>query len=70
MEWLAAVERLRVQRRSGVIITLVSSRGHAPRRAGAKMVVSADGAWDTVGGGNLEATAIDRARPMVWLGQS
>ncbi|HEY5222502.1 MAG TPA: xanthine dehydrogenase accessory protein XdhC [Microbacteriaceae bacterium] len=65
MEWLAAIERLRVARRSGVLVTVVSSRGHAPRRAGAKMVVTTDAAWDTVGGGNLEATAIDRARAVL-----
>jgi xanthine dehydrogenase accessory factor len=70
MEWLAAVEHLRVRRRSGVIITVVSSRGHAPRRAGAKMVVDSDDAWDTVGGGNLEATAIDRARALLADGLS
>ncbi|MEO8906818.1 MAG: xanthine dehydrogenase accessory protein XdhC [Microbacteriaceae bacterium] len=65
MEWLTAVEYLRVRRQSGVIVTVISSRGHAPRRAGAKMVVAADGAWDTVGGGNLEATAIERARALL-----
>ncbi|TAM70537.1 MAG: xanthine dehydrogenase accessory protein XdhC [Microbacteriaceae bacterium] len=65
MEWLAAIERLRIARQSGVLVTVVSSRGHAPRRAGAKMVVTTDAAWDTVGGGNLEATAIDRARAVL-----
>ncbi|MEO6827306.1 MAG: xanthine dehydrogenase accessory protein XdhC [Microbacteriaceae bacterium] len=65
MEWLAAIERLRAKRRSGVLVTLVSSRGHAPRRAGAKMVVDANSSWDTVGGGNLEATAIERARALL-----
>jgi xanthine dehydrogenase accessory factor len=37
-------------------------RGHAPRAAGAKMVVAADAVRGTIGGGNLEAVAIDRAR--------
>ncbi|GAA2735328.1 xanthine dehydrogenase accessory protein XdhC [Pedococcus aerophilus] len=65
MHWLAAVERLRRERRTGVLVTLVSVRGHAPREAGAKMVVTADDAWDSIGGGNLEATAVARARTML-----
>ena len=65
MHWLAAVERLRGERRAGVLVTLVSVRGHAPREAGAKMVVTVDDAWDSIGGGNLEATAVARARRML-----
>ncbi|WP_406829383.1 xanthine dehydrogenase accessory protein XdhC [Pedococcus sp. KACC 23699] len=65
MHWLAAVERLRRERRAGVLVTLVSVRGHAPREAGAKMVVTATEAWDSIGGGNLEATAVARARTML-----
>jgi xanthine dehydrogenase accessory factor len=45
-----------------VLVTVAEVRGHAPRAAGAKMVVAADGVWGTIGGGNLEAVAIDRAR--------
>ena len=65
MSWVRAVERLRRERRPGVLVTLVSVRGHAPRAAGAKMVVAADDTWDSIGGGNLEATAVDRARAML-----
>lgn len=70
MEWLDGVEHLRSARRNGVIVTVISSRGHAPRRSGAKMVVSADSVWGTVGGGNLEATAMDRARAVILEGSS
>lgn len=70
MHWLAAVERLRRERRTGVLVTLVSVRGHAPREAGAKMVVTATDAWDSIGGGNLEATAVARARTMLRGGRS
>jgi xanthine dehydrogenase accessory factor len=55
MRWLQAVEKLRAGRRPGVLVTLVSVRGRAPRDAGAKMVVAADSAWDSIGG-NVEAT--------------
>lgn len=69
MQWLAAVERLRRERRPGVLVTLVSVRGHAPRGAGAKMVVAAEEAWGSIGGGNLEATAVQRARAMLAQGR-
>ena len=59
---------LREQRRPGVLVTVAAVRGHAPRAAGAKMVVAADEVWGSVGGGNLEATAIDRARELLRIG--
>jgi xanthine dehydrogenase accessory factor len=65
MEWLAAVERLRSRREAGVLVTIAGVRGHSPRAAGAKMVVAESGTWGSVGGGNLEATAIDRARRLL-----
>ena len=43
-------------------------RGHAPRNGGAKMVVSPAEVFGTVGGGNLEATAVSRARAMLEAG--
>jgi len=60
--WLDAVVRLRAAREPAVLVTLATVRGHAPRQAGAKMVVSATGMWGSIGGGNLEAVAIERAR--------
>ena len=68
MHWLTAVERLRTTREPGVLVTLVSVRGHAPREAGAKMVVSARSTWGSIGGGNLEQTAVARARAMLGTG--
>ena len=65
MRWLQAVEKLRDERRAGVLVTLMSVRGHAPREAGAKMVVAADATWDSIGGGNIEATAVARARELL-----
>ena len=60
--WLDAIVRLRTAREPAVLVTLATVRGHAPRRAGAKMVVSAGGTWGSIGGGNVEALAIDHAR--------
>jgi len=65
VDWLEAVQQLRAVRTPAVIVTLAMVRGHAPRNGGAKMVVSPDGLFGTVGGGNLEATAIHRARQML-----
>ncbi len=63
--WLQAVTLLRRERRPGVLVTVAAVRGHAPREAGAKMVVAADDTWDSIGGGNLEATAVEAARRLI-----
>ncbi|THF71604.1 xanthine dehydrogenase accessory protein XdhC [Deinococcus sp. Arct2-2] len=65
MNWLAALQHLTDHNESGVLITVAAVRGHAPREAGAKMVVSQGETWDSVGGGNLEATAVARARALL-----
>lgn len=66
--WLAAVQALEQRGEPGVLVTVAAVRGHAPREAGAKMVVSRHGSWDSVGGGNLEATAVERARALLACG--
>lgn len=68
MHWTRAVALLRRQRRAGVLVTVVDVRGHAPRDAGAKMVVASADAWSTIGGGNLEETVLSRARTMLEAG--
>ncbi|EWT05453.1 molybdenum cofactor sulfurylase [Intrasporangium chromatireducens Q5-1] len=68
MNWLRAAQRLREQRRPAVVVTVTEVRGHAPREAGAKMVVTADDVHDTIGGGNLEASAVQRARELLEAG--
>ncbi|WP_019203066.1 xanthine dehydrogenase accessory protein XdhC [Tsukamurella sp. 1534] len=65
MTWLGDCARLRRERRPAVLITQIGVRGHAPREAGAKMVVADDATYGTIGGGNLEQTAIHRARAML-----
>ncbi|WP_420121407.1 xanthine dehydrogenase accessory protein XdhC [Nakamurella sp.] len=68
MEWLDALSHLRREGSPGVLITVVSVRGHAPRDAGAKMVVGSEHSWGSVGGGTLEAVASRRARQMISSG--
>ncbi|MFD5965087.1 xanthine dehydrogenase accessory protein XdhC [Streptomyces sp. NPDC060311] len=65
MTWVAAVARLRARREYGVLVTVATVRGHAPRDAGAKLVVGHTETWGSIGGGNVEAVAIDRAREMI-----
>ncbi len=68
MNWLAALNHLTQMSQPGVLVTVAAVRGHAPREAGAKMVVSLEASWDSVGGGNLEATAVERARALLRAG--
>ncbi|WP_298585513.1 xanthine dehydrogenase accessory protein XdhC [uncultured Kocuria sp.] len=70
MDWLDALQHLRAAGAPGVLATVTEVRGHAPREAGAKMVVAETASWDTVGGGNLEATVVERARAMLVSGAS
>lgn len=66
--WIDAIAALRSRREAGVLVTLTAVRGHAPRKAGAKMVVSEVDTWGSVGGGNLEAVAVEEARRLVAAG--
>ncbi|MFF2371099.1 xanthine dehydrogenase accessory protein XdhC [Agromyces sp. NPDC058110] len=68
LDWLDALRRLRDERTPAVVVTLAMVRGHAPRNGGAKIVVAPAELFGTVGGGNLEATAVGRAREMLAAG--
>lgn len=65
MRWVADAARLRAARRPAILVTVIAGRGHAPREAGAKMLVAEDELLGTIGGGNLEMLAVDRAREML-----
>lgn len=65
MRWLEHLARLREQKVPLVMVTLIQVRGHAPREAGAKMLVTDQATYDTIGGGNLEATTVALAREML-----
>jgi xanthine dehydrogenase accessory factor len=70
LDWLAALQRLRAEGAPGVLVTVINVRGHAPRDAGAKMLVGTDQIWGSVGGGNLEETAVRRARELIITGSA
>ncbi len=48
-----------------MMVTVCSVEGSAPREPGAKMIVTRDGQWGTIGGGNLEFSAVRRAREIL-----
>ncbi len=63
--WLEHLLELKSTKTPVVLVTLLSVRGHAPREMGAKMLVTAEKTFETIGGGNLEAVAIEMARGML-----
>ncbi|MBW4022180.1 MAG: xanthine dehydrogenase accessory protein XdhC [Proteobacteria bacterium] len=63
--WLDALAALDRADEACVLVSVIAARGSAPREAGVKMVVSATGSWDTIGGGNLEHQSILTARAML-----
>lgn len=65
MDWLRALQHLRTTRAPAVLVTVAEVHGHTPREAGAKLVVGADEVWGSVGGGNLEESAVRRARDLL-----
>jgi xanthine dehydrogenase accessory factor len=68
VDWLSVLAQLRAEGAPGVLVTVAEVRGHAPRDPGAKMVVGATQTWGSVGGGNLEETAVRRARELMAAG--
>ena len=71
MTWLETLNDLRQSNTSFVLVTVAQVRGHAPRGAGSKMIVTKDEISGSVGGGNLEITAVEKARALlVNLGSS
>ena len=69
MNWLKALTQHADNNISCVLITVIESSGSAPRVVGTRMVVTADGFSDTVGGGALEHEAIEHARELLQAGQ-
>jgi xanthine dehydrogenase accessory factor len=53
------------QRRAIALVEVAGAKGSTPREAGARMLVSADATHGTIGGGQLEFMAIDKARQML-----
>jgi xanthine dehydrogenase accessory factor len=54
----------------GIEVLVLETRGSAPREAGTRMWVSAAGVQGTIGGGNLEYTALKIAREMLFSSET
>lgn len=65
MSWLKKAGQLKEQSCPFVMVTVAKVRGHAPRGAGSKMLVTLQDVFGSVGGGNVEQLAISKARQML-----
>lgn len=63
--WLKHAAELAEKKESFVLVTVCGVEGSAPREAGAKMIVTQNRQWGTIGGGNLEFSAVARAKKMI-----
>jgi xanthine dehydrogenase accessory factor len=64
-DWRAALAELGARREPHALVTVAATQGSAPREAGAKMVVTAEGQFGSIGGGHLEHKALAEARAMI-----
>jgi xanthine dehydrogenase accessory factor len=63
--WHEAINGCHQRSLSYVLITVLTTAGSTPREAGAKMVVTSDSQFDTIGGGHLEFVAVEKARQLL-----
>jgi len=68
--WLQAQLRCEKQALDYVLITVSQVQGSAPRNVGAKMLVTAQGQFDSIGGGHLEHKASAHARQLLQVDTS
>ncbi len=65
IDWLNPLKELLNRRPTAVVVTVIAVDGSVPREIGATMIVSDDQETGTIGGGNLEYSAIARARELL-----
>ncbi len=69
MNWIEAIAHHYKEGRSFVVVTPIQCKGSTPRGTDAKLVVTTHTSEDTIGGGQLEFTAIKTARELLVLNQ-
>ncbi|MCY4219762.1 MAG: xanthine dehydrogenase accessory protein XdhC [Gammaproteobacteria bacterium] len=69
MDWVQSIATLNKNNQGFVLITVLNVLGSAPREVGAKMVITHNETFDTIGGGNLEYQAIAKARVLLDEGE-
>ena len=65
MEWIDALSLLKHKHQPFILVTVIEEKGSTPRNSGAKMIVTQEATYDTIGGGNLEFQAIKIAKKML-----
>lgn len=66
IEWLGWLDDV-ARKRPSALVSILASEGSAPRGAGTRMLVTADGLLGTIGGGQLEYRAVEQARAILAL---
>lgn len=70
MNWIEAAAECNRNDRSFVLVTIIKTEGSTPRDSNAKMLITPDSGYDTIGGGQLEFHAIETARQLLTDNQS
>lgn len=65
VEWIKRAVELIGEGKAFAVITISAVEGSAPRETGAKMIVTQQGQWGTIGGGALEFAAAEHARTLL-----
>ncbi|OZG73947.1 xanthine dehydrogenase accessory protein XdhC [Hahella sp. CCB-MM4] len=63
--WIDAAKVMQQRGEPYVLVTLLGCTGSTPRDQGSKMVVSAEKSYDTIGGGQLEFSVIQKSRELM-----
>jgi xanthine dehydrogenase accessory factor len=66
--WLKPLEEILAKGEAAMLVHLAELNGSAPREAGATMLVAEKATLDTIGGGEMERTAIYKARELLERG--
>jgi xanthine dehydrogenase accessory factor len=64
-DWIRALAEASAGGHPAVLVTVLEVAGSTPREAGAKMLVTADGAAGSIGGGHLELEMVTQARALL-----
>jgi len=67
-DWRGALAELGARGEPHALVTVVATEGSTPREAGAKMAVTMQGQFGSIGGGHLEFKALAQARVMIATG--
>jgi xanthine dehydrogenase accessory factor len=66
--WLKPLEEILARGEAAMLVHLAELKGSAPREAGAQMLVTETATVGTIGGGEMERTAIQKARELLSAG--